>query len=119
MQLRKSARIYANAESAIILYGNGITQHRSGTDNVKGLVNLALLTGNIGKENSGIYPLMGQNNGQGAFNMGALPDFYTDFQPVSDITVRKKFEKFYKTKLSKNKGLKIREMFDSARTKVK
>jgi len=112
--IEEAARTYANAENAIILYGNGITQHRSGNDNVKSLVNLALLTGNIGKECSGIYPLMGQNNGQGAFNMGALPDFCTDFQPVSDITVRKKFEKIYKTKLPKNKGLKIREMFDGA-----
>ena len=112
--IEDAARTYANAENAIILYGNGITQHRSGNDNVKSLVNLALLTGNIGKECSGIYPLMGQNNGQGAFNMGALPDFYTDFQPVSDITVRKKFEKIYKTKLPKNKGLQIREMFDGA-----
>jgi formate dehydrogenase alpha subunit len=112
--IEEAARIYANAENAIILYGNGITQHRSGNDNVKSLVNLALLTGNIGKEYSGIYPLMGQNNGQGAFNMGAIPDFYTDFQPVSDITARKKFEKIYKTKLSKNKGLQIREMFDGA-----
>ena len=69
--IEEAARIYANAKNAVILYGNGITQHRSGNDNVKSLVNLALLTGNIGKECSGIYPLMGQNNGQGAFNMGA------------------------------------------------
>jgi formate dehydrogenase alpha subunit len=112
--IEEAARAYANAENAIILYGNGVTQHRSGKDNVKSLVNLALLTGNIGKECSGIYPLMGQNNGQGAFNMGSLPDFYTDFQPVSDINVRKKFEKIYKTKLPKNKGMQIREMFDGA-----
>ncbi len=112
--IREAARIYANAENAIILYGNGITQHRSGIDNVKSLVNLALLTGNIGKECAGIYPLLGQNNGQGAFNMGAIPDFYTDFQPVSDNTVRKRFEKIYKTSLPKNKGLQIREMFNSA-----
>ncbi|GAX62117.1 formate dehydrogenase subunitA (FdhA) [Candidatus Scalindua japonica] len=112
--IEEAARIYADAESAIILYGNGITQHISGDDNVKSLVNLALLTGNIGKECSGIYPLIGQNNGQGAFNMGALPDFYTDFQPVSDITVRKKLEKVYRAKLPKNRGLQIREMFDGA-----
>jgi len=112
--IEKAARSYANAENAIILYGNGITQHRSGNDNVRSLVNLALLTGNIGKECSGIYPLMGQNNGQGAFNMGAISDFYTDSQPVSDINVRKKFEKVYKTKLPKSKGLQIREMFNAA-----
>ncbi len=112
--IEEAARTFANAENAIILYGNGVTQHKSGNDNVKSLVNLALLTGNIGKECSGIYPLMGQNNGQGAFNMGAIPDFYTDFQPVSESAVRKKLEKVYKTSLPKSKGLQIREMFDGA-----
>ncbi len=112
--IEEAARIYANAENAIILYGNGITQHRSGIDNVKSLVNLALLTGNIGKECAGLYPLIGQNNGQGAFNMGAIPDFYTDFQSVAEDTVRKKLEKIYKTSLPKNKGLQIREMFNGA-----
>ncbi|MCP4266772.1 MAG: formate dehydrogenase subunit alpha [Candidatus Brocadiaceae bacterium] len=112
--IKEAARTYANAENAIILYGNGITQHRSGVDNVKNLVNLALLSGNLGKECAGLYPLMGQNNGQGAFNMGAIPDFYTDYQPVSDDTVRKKLEKIYKTSLPKSKGLQIREMFNGA-----
>ncbi len=112
--IKETARTYANAENAIILYGNGITQHRAGIDNVKSLVNLALLTGNIGKEYSGIYPLLGQNNGQGAFNMGAIPDYYTDFQPVSEDAVRKKLEKVYKTSLPKKKGLQIREMFNGA-----
>ncbi len=112
--IKEAARAYANAENALILYGNGITQHRSGIDNVKSLVNLALLTGNIGKECAGLYPLMGQNNGQGAFNMGAIPDFYTDYQSVSEDTVRKKLEKIYKTSLPKGKGLQIREMFNGA-----
>lgn len=108
------ARTYANAEKAVILYGNGITQHRSGVDNVKSLVNLALLTGNLGKENMGITPLLGQNNGQGAFSMGANPDYYTDYQPVSGNKARKKFEDVYGVYLPKKKGLRLREMFNSA-----
>lgn len=112
--IKEAARTYANAKNAIILYGNGITQHRSGLDNVKSLIDLALLTGNIGKEGAGIVPLMGQNNGQGAFDMGALPDFYTDYQPVSKPAVRKKFENAYKVSLPKNDGLNIREIFNHA-----
>ncbi|MFQ5963155.1 MAG: formate dehydrogenase subunit alpha [Candidatus Scalinduaceae bacterium] len=113
-KIKEAARIYANAKKATILYGNGITQHRSGIDNVKSLVNLALLTGNIGKEGTGINPLMGQNNGQGAFDMGAIPEFYPGYQPVSERTTRKKFEDIYKVSLPKNKGLHIREMLDKA-----
>lgn len=112
--IKDGARIFANAKKATILYGNGVTQHSSGIDNVNSLVNLALLTGNIGKEGAGINPLLGQNNGQGAFSMGAVPDFYPDYQPVSDSKVRKKFEGIYKVSLPKNKGLQIREMFNGA-----
>ena len=112
--IKEAARIYANAEKAMILYGNGVTQHRSGIDNVKSLVNLALLTGNIGKEGAGINPLLGQNNGQGAFDMGALPNFYTDNQPVSNHKIRRKFENLYGVYLPKNNGLQIREIFNNA-----
>jgi formate dehydrogenase alpha subunit len=112
--IKDTARIFANAKKATILYGNGITQHSTGIDNVNSLVNLALLTGNIGKEGAGISPLLGQNNGQGAFSMGAVPDFYVDYEPVSERAVRKKFEEIYKASLPKNKGLRIREMFNNA-----
>jgi len=110
----EAARTYANAEKATILYGNGVTQHMSGTDNVKSIVNLALLTGNIGKEGTGVNPLPGQNNGQGAFFMGALPNLYTDFQPVSSNSIRKKFEDVYGVYLPKKSGLQLREMFNKA-----
>jgi formate dehydrogenase alpha subunit len=112
--IKDAARTFANAKRATILYGNGITQHSSGIDNVNSLVNLVLLTGNIGKEGAGINPLLGQNNGQGAFSMGAVPDFYADYQPVSESAVHKKFEEVYKVSLPKNKGLQIREMFNNA-----
>ena len=112
--IKEAARIYANAKNATIFYGSGITQHSTGIDNVQGLANLTLLTGNIGKEGTGINPLLGQNNGFGAFTMGATPNFYTDFQPVTDSKIRSKFEKFYKTSLPKNGGLTIRDMMNKA-----
>jgi len=74
----------------------GITQHISGTDNVKSLANLAMLTANLGREGTGINPLRGQNNVQGACDMGALPNVFTAYQPVTDPEARKKFEKAWK-----------------------
>lgn len=112
-QLYKAARIYALTERAQIFYTLGITEHTTGTDNVMSLANLAMLTGNVGKENSGVNPLRGQNNVQGACDMGALPNVYPGYQKVTDSLVQKKFEKAWGTGLNPNPGYMIPDMFQS------
>ena len=109
--LEKAAEYYAKAERASILYTMGITQHTTGVDNVKSLANLAMVTGNLGKESTGINPLRGQNNVQGACDMGGLPNVYTGYQAVIDESARKKFEEAWGTKLSDKIGLTATEMF--------
>jgi formate dehydrogenase alpha subunit len=109
--LEKAAEYYAKAERASILYTMGITQHTTGVDNVKSLANLAMLTGNLGKESTGINPLRGQNNVQGACDMGGLPNVYTGYQAVIDQAVRQKFEEAWGAKLSGKIGLTATEMF--------
>jgi formate dehydrogenase alpha subunit len=112
--IREAARLYAGAESASIVYSMGITQHSTGTDNVLSLANLAMLTGNVGKECSGVNPLRGQNNVQGACDMGALPNVYPGYQKVDDDGVRKKFEKAWKKELSRKPGLTVVEIMEAA-----
>jgi formate dehydrogenase alpha subunit len=114
VDLEKAAEYYAKAERASILYTMGITQHTTGVDNVKSLANLAMLTGNLGKESTGINPLRGQNNVQGACDMGGLPNVYTGYQPVTDQMVRQKFEEAWGAKLSDKIGLTATEMFPAA-----
>jgi formate dehydrogenase alpha subunit len=109
--LEKAAEYYAKAEHASILYTMGITQHTTGVDNVKSLANLAMLTGNLGKESAGVNPLRGQNNVQGACDMGGLPNVYTGYQAVTDPAVKKKFEEAWGVKLSDKVGLAATEMF--------
>jgi len=92
-QIATVARIYATHKPAALFYAMGITQHSHGTDGVMAVANLALLTGNIGKPSSGVNPLRGQNNVQGACDMGALPNFYPGYQLVTNPAVREKFEK--------------------------
>ncbi len=112
--IRRAARTFAGARSAAIVYAMGITQHTTGVDNVLSLANLAMLTGNLGKEGAGVNPLRGQNNVQGACDMGALPNVLTGYQPVSDPQVRKKFEKAWGVDyLPGNPGLTIMEMMDA------
>jgi len=112
-QLTQAARAYAKADSAMILYAMGITQHSTGTDNVKSVANLAMLTGNVGKERSGVNPLRGQNNVQGACDMGALPNVYSGYQKVADTDAHKKFEKAWDTALPTNPGLTVVEMMNA------
>ena len=88
----KAARLFAGVAKASVLYGMGITQHTTGTDNVKSLANLLMLTGNIGREGTGLAPLRGQNNVQGACDMGALPNVLTGYQAVTDPEKRKAAE---------------------------
>lgn len=112
--MEEAARLYATAESAQIFYTLGITEHTCGTDNVMALANLAMLTGNIGKENSGVNPLRGQNNVQGACDMGALPNVYPGYQNVTSPTVRARFEEAWGVELNPKPGFMIPDMFQSA-----
>lgn len=107
--IRAAARIYGKAEAAAIFYTMGITQHRNGTDNVRGIANLALATGNLGKPGTGINPLRGQNNVQGACDMGALPNVFPGYQPLA--AGREKFEGLWNVELSDQPGLTVGEMF--------
>ena len=109
----EAARLYADRKPASILYAMGITQHTHGTDNVLAISNLALLTGNVGKPSSGVNPLRGQNNVQGACDMGALPNVYPGYQKVDDKEVNKKFESAWGCSLPSSPGLTHTEIFDA------
>lgn len=110
----KAARIYASVERAALCYAMGITQHSTGTDNVKSVCNLALLTGNLGKAGTGVNPLRGQNNVQGACDMGALPNVYPAYQKVIDEKAREKFEKVWGRPLSDKNGLTLTSVINKA-----
>jgi len=109
-KIRTAARIYAKADTASIIFSMGITQHTTGTDNVLSLANLAMLTGNVGKASTGVNPLRGQNNVQGACDLGALPNVYPGYQSVEDAKLQAKFESAWGQKLSAQKGLTVIEM---------
>lgn len=113
-QLVEAARMYATANNAAILYCMGITQHSYGTDNVKALSNLALLCGQIGKPGSGVNPLRGQNNVQGACDMGCLPNVYPGYQGVAIKEIKEKFEDHWGVPLSDKPGLTVVEMGNAA-----
>jgi formate dehydrogenase alpha subunit len=112
--IKKVARLYATKRRSMLFYAMGITQHRTGVDNVCTCANLTMLTAHIGLPSSGLNPLRGQNNVQGACDMGALPDMYSGYQKVSDQKSRKQFEKSWGVKLPPTPGLTLTEMFDSA-----
>ena len=82
--IKKMARTYATAESALIFWGMGVSQHTHGTDNARCLISLALICGHVGRAGSGLHPLRGQNNVQGASDAGLIPMFYPDYKPVGD-----------------------------------
>jgi formate dehydrogenase alpha subunit len=110
-----AARLYANAERGSILYCMGITQHTTGTDNVKSLANLAMLCGHMGIEGGGVNPLRGQNNVQGACDMGGLPDVYSGYQKVIDPDARQRMaEAWNVTELSDQPGMKATQMIPAA-----
>ncbi len=106
------ARTYASIQPASIIYCLGITEHTHGTDNVLAIANLAMLTGNIGKPSTGVNPLRGQNNVQGACDMGCLPNTYTGYQQVNDPNLQKKFELLWAERLSPIPGLAMTEMLN-------
>ncbi|MDX2415237.1 MAG: formate dehydrogenase subunit alpha [Bacteroidales bacterium] len=110
-KIEEAARMYATNTPSSIVYAMGITQHSHGTDNVLAVSNLALLTGNIGKKNSGVNPLRGQNNVQGACDMGGLPDVYPGYQNVTVPENRQKFEEAWQCSLDPDAGLTNTEMF--------
>jgi formate dehydrogenase alpha subunit len=110
----RAARLYAQAEAATILYTMGITQHTTGVDNVKSIANLAMICGNVGIEGGGVNPLRGQNNVQGACDMGGLPVVFTGYQPVVNDEAREKFEKAWGVALPPKPGLTIVETLNAA-----
>lgn len=112
--ITRAARIYAQNKPAAILYTMGITQHSSGTDNVLALAGLTMLTGNLGKRGGGLNPLRGQNNVQGACDVGALPNVFPGYQPVNSPEANAKFSKAYSTKIPDQPGLPMTKMFTAA-----
>jgi formate dehydrogenase alpha subunit len=113
-RIAEAARTYGGTSPATILYAMGITQHSHGTDNVKAVANLALLTGNIGKPSTGVNPLRGQNNVQGACDVGALPNVFPGYQKVDDPKIQNKFEKTWDCQLRSSVGMALTEMFKAA-----
>jgi formate dehydrogenase alpha subunit len=109
--LKQMAEMYAKTKPAAVIYCMGITQHTTGVDNVKSLANLAMLTGNVGVLGGGVNPLRGQNNVQGACDMGGLPNVFSGYQPVADEAANAKFSKAWGKDLPKKPGLTIMEIF--------
>jgi formate dehydrogenase major subunit len=109
--LKQVARAYASAGASIIFWGMGISQHIHGTDNARCLISLALLTGQIGRPGTGLHPLRGQNNVQGASDVGLIPMSYPNYQPVTDPGIRAKFENYWNTTdLDPETGLTVVEV---------
>ncbi len=113
--IRRVARIYAMEKRSMLFYAMGITQHVTGVDNVRACADLVMLSGHIGLPMSGINPLRGQNNVQGACDMGALPNVYSGYQKVADPAARRKFERAWRKRLPPRPGLTLMEMMDRAR----
>ncbi len=113
-RLREAARMYARADKAPIIYCLGVTEHSTGTEGVMCMSDMAALCGKIGRSGCGVNPLRGQNNVQGACDMGALPTDYPGYQKVSNPEVRSKFEKAWGTELNPNPGLKATDVFPAA-----
>src|SRR6202040_2377633 len=113
-QIRAAARLYATAGNGAIYYGLGVTEHSQGSTMVMGIANLAMATGNIGREGVGVNPLRGQNNVQGSCDMGSFPHEFPGYRHVSDNSVRALFEDAWGMKLQGEPGLRIPNMFEAA-----
>ena len=111
--IREVARLFAKTNKGIIFWGMGISQHIHGTDNARCLISLALMTGNVGRRGSGLHPLRGQNNVQGASDAGLIPMMYPDYQLVNKNNNKNFFEKFWKTDLDPNQGLTVVEIVNA------
>ncbi len=113
-QVRAAARAYARAPNAAIYYGLGVTEHSQGSTMVMAMANLAMATGNIGRSGVGVNPLRGQNNVQGACDMGSFPHEFSGYRHVSDDTVRQQFAELWGTELRGDPGMRIPNMLDAA-----
>jgi formate dehydrogenase major subunit len=111
--LRDVARTYATAERSIIFWGMGISQHTHGTDNSRCLIALALITGHVGRPGTGLHPLRGQNNVQGASDAGLIPMYYPDYKSVENIDIRGQYENFWGQTLDPKRGLTVVEIIDA------
>ncbi len=116
-RIREVARIFGRAQAALIFWGMGISQHTHGADNARCLISLALLTGNVGRPGTGLHPLRGQNNVQGASDAGLIPMMYSDYQSVADAAVQTKFEAAWGVSLDPNPGLTVVEIMRGALSK--
>ncbi|XHL87160.1 molybdopterin-dependent oxidoreductase [Streptomyces niveus] len=114
--IRDLAHAYARAERAQLCWTLGITEHHNGTDNVRALINLSLLTGHVGRYGSGVQPLRGQNNVQGGGDMGAIPNRLPGFQDILQTDVRRKFETAWDTVIQPHYGLNLTDMFEAMET---
>jgi len=113
-ELRAAARLFATGGNAAIYYGLGVTEHSQGSTTVMGIANLAMATGNVGREGVGVNPLRGQNNVQGSCDMGSFPHELPGYRHVSDSTTRELFESAWNVQISPEPGLRIPNMFDAA-----
>ena len=111
--IREVARLYATAKTSIIFWGMGISQHVHGTDNARCLIALALITGQVGRPGTGLHPLRGQNNVQGASDAGLIPMFLPDYQPVGRADLREPIEKLWNAKLDPHRGLTVVEIMNA------
>eukprot|EP01036_Dinobryon_divergens_P011978 gene11978-16127_t len=112
--LRSAARLYATGGNAAMYYGLGVTEHAQGSTAVMGIANLAMATGNVGREGVGVNPLRGQNNVQGSCDMGSFPHELPGYRHISDTTARAEFESRWGVTLNPEPGLRIPNMFDAA-----
>ena len=117
--LREAARMYATADAASILYCLGVTEHHTGTEGVMSLANIAMMAGHMGKPGGGVNPIRGQNNVQGACDMGAAPNQFPGYQNIDKPGILEKFEKAWETDLNPNIGLKATECFEHMGDKIK
>jgi formate dehydrogenase major subunit len=113
-KLRAAGRLYAAGPNSAIYYGLGVTEHSQGTSMVMGIANLAMATGNLGREGVGVNPLRGQNNVQGACDMGSFPHEFTGYRHVSDDAARRSFESAWGVPLRNDPGLRIPNMFEAS-----
>lgn len=111
--IRSVARLYAGAKAAVIFWGMGISQHIHGTDNARCLIALALITGQVGRPGTGLHPLRGQNNVQGASDAGLVPMFYPDYRAVEESSTRHRFEDVWHIALDSKRGLTVMEIMDA------
>ena len=111
--IRRIARLWGEADAGVIYWGMGISQHTTGTDNARCLIAMCSITGNVGRQGTGLHPLRGQNNVQGASDAGLIPMFYPDYQQVEQDAARERFEQAWGRELDPKKGLTVTEIIGS------